>query len=96
MVTKYTAADWDVQFVKPQQQLEAITGKPIKYFAYPFGLWNEAAIPELKSRGYKLAFILSTKRDLNEPLYTIRRMIVPGQWSPPGMLKAMKSTFHLK
>ena len=93
--TKYQQADWDMQLVKPQRQLEAIIGKPVKYFAYPFGLWNEAAIPELKSRGYKLAFILSSKRDSTEPLYTVRRMLVPGTWSTPGMLKAMRTTFHL-
>ena len=96
MVTKYSAATWDTQLVKPQKKLEAITGKPVKYFAFPFGLWNQAAIPVLKDHGYKLAFILSTKRDSTEPLYTIRRMIVPGQWSPQGMIKAMRTTFHLK
>ncbi len=96
MVTKYQPADWDTQLVMPQKRLEAITGKPVKYFAYPFGLWNKEAIPQLKKRGYKLAFILSTKRDSTEPLYTIRRMIVPGQWSAQGMIKAMKKTFHLK
>lgn len=94
MVTKYTAADWDIQLVKPRKQLEEITGKPISYFAYPFGLWNAAAIPELQKRDYKLSFILSTKRDSMQPLQTVRRMIVPGQWSAPGMLKAMHSTFH--
>ncbi|HSN61827.1 MAG TPA: polysaccharide deacetylase family protein [Ferruginibacter sp.] len=94
MVTKYQGADWDIQLVKPQQQLEAITGKKPIYFAYPFGLWNEAAIPEIKSRGYELAFTLSGKRDSTEPLYTIRRMIVPGTWSANGMLKAMNSTFN--
>ncbi|HPH84689.1 MAG TPA: polysaccharide deacetylase family protein [Ferruginibacter sp.] len=96
MVTKYTTADWDTQLVNPQHKLEGITGKPIRYFAYPFGIWNQAAIPEIKSRGYKMAFILSSKRDSIEPLYTIRRMIVPGTWSTPGMMKAMKQTFHLK
>jgi peptidoglycan/xylan/chitin deacetylase (PgdA/CDA1 family) len=95
MVTKYQQADWDIQLVKPQKQLEIVTGKPVKYFAYPFGLWNGAAIPELKKRGYELAFILSSSRDSTEPLYTVRRMLVPGSWSTAGMLKAMKSTFHL-
>jgi peptidoglycan/xylan/chitin deacetylase (PgdA/CDA1 family) len=94
MVTKYTGADWDTQLIKPKRQLEAITGKPIRYFAYPFGLWNQAAIPQLESSGYQLAFILSTKRDSVEPLYTVRRMIVPGTWSTPGMLRAMRSTFN--
>jgi len=42
-----------------------------------------------------MAFILSTKRDSTEPLYTVRRMIVPGQWSSTGMIKAMKKTFKL-
>jgi peptidoglycan/xylan/chitin deacetylase (PgdA/CDA1 family) len=95
MVTRYKGPDFDTQFAKPKKKIEEITGKPAEYFAYPFGLWNQAAIPELKKAGYKMAFILSTKRDSTEPLYTIRRMIVPGQWSTPGMLKAMKQTFHL-
>ncbi len=94
MVTKYTGDDWNIQIVKPQKLLETITGKPIKYFAYPFGLWNQAAIPEIKNRGYQLAFALSTKRDITEPLYTIRRMLVPGTWSSNGMLKAMRTTFN--
>ena len=64
------------------------------YFAYPFGLWNEAAITEIKNRGYKLAFSLSTKRDTTEPLYTIRRILVPGTWSATGMLKAMRGSFN--
>jgi peptidoglycan/xylan/chitin deacetylase (PgdA/CDA1 family) len=95
MVTKYKGANWDTQLIKPKVQLEAITGKKVDYFAYPFGLWNKEAIPEIERRGYKMAFILSTKRDSTQPLYTIRRMIVPGTWSTPGMMKAMKSTFHL-
>jgi peptidoglycan/xylan/chitin deacetylase (PgdA/CDA1 family) len=96
MVTKYKGLDFDTQFVKPKKKVEDITGKPAEYFAYPFGVWNMAAIPELKKAGYKMAFILSSKRDSTEPLYTIRRMLVPGQWSTSGMFKAMKQTFHLR
>ena len=95
MVTKYKGADFDIQFVKPKKKVEDITGKPAEYFAYPFGIWNMAAIPELKKAGYKMAFILSTKKDSTEPLFTIRRLIVAGQWSTPGVLKVMKQTFHL-
>ncbi len=94
MVTKYKGETWDTQLVKTKVKLEGITGKKVKYFAYPFGLWNKEAIPEIKSRGYNLAFILSTKRDSIEPLYTVRRMIVPGTWSAPGMIKAMNTTFN--
>jgi peptidoglycan/xylan/chitin deacetylase (PgdA/CDA1 family) len=95
MVTKYAGDDWDTQLVKTKQQLQAITGKPVDYFAYPFGLWNEEAIKEIKNRNYQMAFSLSGKRDSLNPLYTVRRMIVPGTWSAPGMLKAMKTTFKL-
>ena len=96
MVTKYQGEDWDKQFVKPMERVKSITGKPAQYFAYPFGLWNKAAIPELKKAGYKMAFILSTSRDSVDPLFTVRRMIVPGQWSTNGMFGAMNKTFSYK
>jgi len=95
MVTKYKGDDWNIQFVKPRKTIEDITGKPAYYFAYPYGLWNEAAFPELKKAGFKMAFSLSTRRDSTQPLYTVRRMIVPTQWSTAGMMKAMKQTFKL-
>ena len=92
-VKKYADGDWETQIVKPVRQLEEITGKKIRYFAYPFGAWNKEAIPELKKYDIKAAFQLSAKRDSTEPLYTIRRMIVPGDWSATTMYRAMKRTF---
>ena len=93
LVTKYKGADWDIQLLKPKKLLEDITGKPVNYFAYPSGVWNKPAISKIKSSGYQLAFILSNERDSNEPLYTVRRLIVYGSLSTGGMLKAMKATF---
>jgi len=93
-VKKYSGEDWDFQLAKPKNKLESITGKPVEYFAYPFGEWNETAIPELKKRKYKAAFQLSSnKRDSIEPLYAIRRMIVPGNWDGSAMDKWMKVNF---
>jgi peptidoglycan/xylan/chitin deacetylase (PgdA/CDA1 family) len=92
-VKQYRGNDWNLQIDKPTQQLASITGKPIRYFAYPFGLWNEQAIPELKKRDFKAAFQLITKRDEQEPLYTIRRIIVPGYWSLPTLRNAMLKDF---
>jgi peptidoglycan/xylan/chitin deacetylase (PgdA/CDA1 family) len=89
-----TPEDWLTQIEKPKKQLEELIGKPVTHFAYPFGLWNKEAIPELKKRGIKSAFILSTKRDENDPLYTIRRMIGSGYWSADGLYKSMISTFN--
>jgi peptidoglycan/xylan/chitin deacetylase (PgdA/CDA1 family) len=94
MVTKYAGDDWNTQLVKPKTKLEEIIGKPVTYFAYPFGLWNKAAIPEIKKSGYQMAYILATKRDSVDPLYTIRRIIVAGQWSTPSTMKAIKSSFN--
>lgn len=90
---KKAVNDWDQQLAKTKQSIEAITGKPVEDFAYPFGIWSKAGIPEIKSRGYRAAYQLSTRRDSTAPLYTIRRMIVSPQWSAEGMLRVMRSTF---
>jgi peptidoglycan/xylan/chitin deacetylase (PgdA/CDA1 family) len=95
MVTKYQGDDWNKQLVQPKKKIEGITGKSADYFAYPYGLWNRAAFPELKKAGYKMAFSLSTKRDSTQPLYTVRRMIVSGTWSTKGILNAMEKTFNV-
>lgn len=93
-VKKYTDADWTTQIIKPSQQLQTITGKPIEYFAYPFGLWNKEAIAGLrKHSNFKAVFQLYAKRDDKDPLYTIRRIIVPGQWSGQGLQRVMKNDF---
>lgn len=93
-ITKYKGPDWDIQLLNPKKQLESITGKPVNYFAYPSGVWDKAGITKLKSYGYQLAFILSTNRNPDEPLFTIRRLIVSDSLSPDEMLKAVQSTFN--
>lgn len=85
--------DWDLQLVDTRKKLENIIGKEIHYFAYPFGIWRKEGISEIKKRGFKLAFQLSEKRDVDEPLYTVRRVIVSPGWSPEGMIRVMKSNF---
>ncbi len=92
-VKSYKEEDWEKQVDKPAGQLEKIIGKRPEYFAYPFGLWDKKAIEELKQRGYNLAFQLSAKRDEEFPLYTIRRMIVPGEWSATTMIKWIEHNF---
>ncbi|GAB4091912.1 polysaccharide deacetylase family protein [Flaviaesturariibacter terrae] len=90
---KMVENDWDLQLGVQRKKLEDISGKPIHYFAYPFGIWSQAAIPELRKRDFRMAFQLSTKRDSLEPLYTVRRIIVPPSWSPEGVLRVMRSSF---
>jgi len=90
---KVEVNEWDFQLTNTKKQLEEMTGKPVEYFAYPFGIWNKQALPKIEERGYKLAFQLSEKRDPDQPLYTVRRIIVGPGWSASGLLKAMKSSF---
>ena len=93
-VKKYTGEDWITQVEKPSKQLQSIIGKPIEYFAYPFGLWNKEAIKNLKQYHFKSVFQLYDRRDENDPLYSIRRIIIPGAYSAAGMLRVMKSSFR--
>jgi len=86
--------DWEVQLTKTKKDLETITGKSVDYFAYPFGIWSQDAIPQIKSRGFKMAFQLATKRDSLEPLFTARRIIVAPSWDGKGLIRAMNSSFH--
>ena len=92
-VRKYQGQDWVTQLDKPTKTLEDITGKKIKYFAYPFGLWNTQAFPELKQRGFVAAFSLAEKRDQQDPLYTIRRIIASGYWSPRTLHNSIVQSF---
>lgn len=90
---KYAGKDWEEQLDKPTKKLEEITGMKMTEFAYPFGLWNAEGIPELKKRGFKMAYQLSTKRDEKDPLFTIRRIIASGYWSPKTLSNSIKNSF---
>lgn len=90
---KYQGEDWVTQIDKPTKKLEEITGKKIEYFAYPFGLWNAEGIPELKERGFKMAFCLAEKRDQQDPLFTVRRILGSGYWSPKTLHNSIKNSF---
>jgi peptidoglycan/xylan/chitin deacetylase (PgdA/CDA1 family) len=90
---KYQGKDWEEQLDKPTKKLEEITGKKMTEFAYPFGLWNAQGIPELKKRGFRMAFSLAEKRDQNDPLFTIRRIIASGYWSPKTLSNSIRRSF---
>jgi peptidoglycan/xylan/chitin deacetylase (PgdA/CDA1 family) len=93
MLTSLAGNAWDQQIDKPDLDLEKITGKPVKFFAYPNGVWNENAIAELKKRKIKAAFQLMGKESEKEPLFTIRRVMVSGLWTPKDMKKQITRIF---
>ncbi|MBV9962997.1 MAG: polysaccharide deacetylase family protein [Parafilimonas sp.] len=89
-----TAQDYENELLKPKQQLEAITGKPVDCFAYPYGIIDPKVYPLLERDGYKSAYqLVQFKRDTTYPLYTLRRIIVPGTWNGVTMQKWMKIAF---
>lgn len=92
-VKTFTEEDWSIQVTKPRDQLKAITGKPIDYFAYPFGLWDKPGLEKIKGHGFKAAFQLSGRHDESLPLFSIRRIIVPGEWKLLKMQQHLKNSF---
>ncbi|MEO8885358.1 MAG: polysaccharide deacetylase family protein [Mucilaginibacter sp.] len=92
-ITLRPTDDWVTQLDKPTKKLEEITGKPIKYFAFPFGIWNAANLPELHKRGFKIAFQLADKRDANDPLMTVRRILDSGYWTTKNLSNSIKGSF---
>lgn len=93
MATKYTdSATWAKQVIEPKNKLEEIIGQPVRYWAYPNGVYNYDAAKEL-AHHFDLSFILMSERDSMYPLQTVRRMIVP-EMSPEKLLKSMTNQFH--
>ena len=92
-VKTFAEEDWVTQIEKPAEQLRQITGKAVDYFAYPFGLWDKTSIQGITEQRFKAAFQLSARRDATSPLFCIRRIIVPGEWSALKMEAHMKGSF---
>ncbi len=90
---KITGKDWQIQLDKPTKLLEDITGKPVKYFAFPFGVWNAQNLPQLHSRGFKLAFQLADKRYPQDPLMTVRRILDSGYWTTKTFSNNVRHSF---
>ncbi len=91
---KLPLKDWETQIEKPKKNLEKIIGKKVEFLAYPFGLCNDFAVQELKKRNFKGAFQLAGKQHKNDPLLTIRRLIVPGTWNGERLMKEINFAFR--
>jgi len=94
LLTRLPDNEWGKEVEKPKELLEQITGKPVDYFAYPYGAWDERAVDELKKRGIKAAFQLSEQQNSVDPLYTIRRVMVSDSWSTAKLENEIHSVFN--
>lgn len=92
-VRKYSDEDWRIQLEQPTSQLRTITGGPVRFFAYPFGAWNAAACTRLREHGYTAAFQLGGKPDAGEPMYTIPRILVNGDWTAAQLLARIHAAY---
>ncbi|MDN5284439.1 MAG: polysaccharide deacetylase family protein [Mucilaginibacter sp.] len=92
-ITTRPVDDWVTQIDKPTKKLEEITGKKMDYFAYPFGIWSKTNLPELRKRGFKMAFQLADKRYPEDPLMTVRRILDSGYWSTKTFGNSVRNSF---
>ncbi len=92
-ISKMALAKWETQIIKPKRKLEAIIGKPVNCFAFPYGAWNEQVVKKLHESGFSTAFQLQGKLSNSYPLLTVRRMMVNGNTSPDLLLQQMNTIF---
>lgn len=55
-LTKVSSTQVVSELQHSRKTIEAITGKPLKYFAYPYGGYDTPAMNEVRNDGYSLAF----------------------------------------
>lgn len=92
-VRHISPAAWTQQLDRPRQQLEKITGGPVRHFAYPYGAWDTAAITRLKKKNIATAYQLWGPQSNTDPLYTIRRILVRGNWTPAQLYEQIQKVY---
>lgn len=77
ILARLSVAARDREIQGSKEDLESLTGNPIRYFAYPFGSWTEAIAHEVKAMGFELAFGIRMG-SLHTPSsrFELRRIIV--------------------
>jgi peptidoglycan/xylan/chitin deacetylase (PgdA/CDA1 family) len=92
-VTGYSGTQWRTQLIEPARELSRLTAAPVRYFAYPYGVWNRAALPDVASAGYQAAFQLSERQDASRPLLTIRRILAVSHLDGPALIRQLTHAF---
>ncbi len=91
---KLPADQWGTQAAQPREELSAILGHEVTLLAYPYGAWNQEALPHVIEAGYRAAFQLSDHpQDPANPLLTIRRIMPSPAWDGPTLLARLESEF---
>lgn len=80
--TRLSQADKDKQrheLLASKEKLEQLLGKPCRFFAYPFGAYNETTLSLMKNAGYQLAYAVKGRpllRGNHSDPYTIPRLSI--------------------
>lgn len=79
---KLTTLPYDKQLAtlkESKENLEKLLNKEVKYFAYPFGKYNDNTIKATKEAGYKLALTTNGKwSDKSDGILTLDRVYISG------------------
>ena len=80
-LTRLSVSARDAQIAGSKSDLEALIGKPVKAFAYPYGDWNNQVAKEVSADGYDLAFgiRLGSEHDASSR-WQLRRIPVTNGW----------------
>ncbi|MBI5360377.1 MAG: polysaccharide deacetylase family protein [Planctomycetes bacterium] len=77
VLTELAPADMRAEVEESKKIIEDRIDAPVKYFAYPKGVYNEEAVKAVQNAGYTAAFGTKKGRKLNkEHLFEIRRIPV--------------------
>jgi peptidoglycan/xylan/chitin deacetylase (PgdA/CDA1 family) len=94
-VDQYVGDDWRIQIDEPMRALELTVGHPIRFFAYPYGVWSHEAFARLRHAGVLAAFQLADRPiSFSDPLMTIRRKIASPKWSDRQFEHALRNGFR--
>jgi peptidoglycan/xylan/chitin deacetylase (PgdA/CDA1 family) len=85
---------WFKELAEPKALLEKIIQKHVDFFAYPYGSFTATSIAELKKYKYKGAFQLTGKKSDGDSVYSMRRLMVQGNWSLSTFHHKIAQTFH--
>lgn len=76
-LTRHSAAKQWEEIEGSKKDLEALLGRPVTSFAYPYGSWSPSIIEQVKNAGFALGFwVRSGSLHVNSSRYMLRRLRV--------------------